>query len=357
MLVLAPGAGGVPGDPTPPVVTPIYSPAKPANGWWRGTVTLNWSIVDPESIILSTTGCDSKTLTADTAGTQFACTAVSDGGTGGQTVTIRIDKSPPSVSAVVERAPDANGWYNRALTVSFSGTDPTSGIASCSAASQYAGPDNPRASLTGSCTDNAGNVGSASQEFKYDATPPTLFAVTAKLGNRRADVAWRKSTDTQVVEVLRAPGRNRQGETMVYRGPAAGFRDTGLAVGQKYEYRVTGIDEAANRAERKLDLVATGPLLSPAPGSRIKSPPYLTWTPVKHATYYNVQLIRGGRRVLSAWPVRPGFRLRRTWTYKGRRYRLRPGVYRWYVWPGFGRISASNYARHPLGSSTFVVTG
>ena len=144
---------------------------------------------------------------------------------------------------------------------------------------------------------------------------------------------------------------------MVFRGDATGFRDMGLAIGQKYEYRVIGIDEAANRAERKLDLVATGPLLSPAPGAQVKAPPYLIWTPVKRATYYNVQLIRGGRRVLSAWPVRPSFRLRRTWTYKGRRYRLKPGVYRWYVWPGFGRISASRYSPQPLGSSTFVVAG
>ena len=70
----------------------------------------------------------------------------------------------------------------------------------------------------------------------------------------------------------------------------------------------------------------------------MKSPPTLVWAPAKGATYYNLQLIRG-RKVLSAWPVRPSFRLRRTWLYNGRRYRLEPGVYRWYVWPGYGRIS------------------
>ena len=88
----------------------------------------------------------------------------------------------------------------------------------------------------------------------------------------------------------------------------------------------------------------------------MKSPPTLVWAPAKGATYYNVQLIRRGRRVLSEWPVRPTFQLRRTWLYKGRRYRLRPGVYRWYVWPGYGRISAARYAKRALGSSSFVVT-
>ena len=61
-----------------------------------------------------------------------------------------------------------------------------------------------------------------------------------------------------------------------------------------------------------------------------------------------------GRRMLSAWPVRPGFKLQRTWIYNGRRYRLRPGVYRWSVWPGIGPISARKFGRL-LGSSTFVV--
>ena len=88
----------------------------------------------------------------------------------------------------------------------------------------------------------------------------------------------------------------------------------------------------------------------------MKSPPTLAWARAKRASYYNVQLIRAGRRVLSAWPARTSFRLRRTWLYKGRRYRLQPGVYRWYVWPGYGRISAARYAPRPLGSSSFVVT-
>jgi hypothetical protein len=351
VFVLVPTAGAV----TQVDVSVTIVGTQGTNGWYRSNVTVNWTWSGAER----TEGCETKTLTVDTPGTKLTCTAWNDteGSSVSKSVTIKLDRTIPSVTAAPDRQPDANGWYNRALTVAYSGTDGTSGVASCSAASQYGGPDNERASVAGACTDNAGNMATVSHAFKYDATPPTLFAVTARLGNRSAQVAWRKSSDTQVVEVLRAPGRSGQGETMVFRGDATGFRDMGLAIGQKYEYRVTGIDEAANRAERKLDLVATGPLLSPAPGAQVKAPPYLIWTPVKRATYYNVQLIRGGRRVLSAWPVRPSFRLRRTWTYKGRRYRLKPGVYRWYVWPGFGRISASRYSPQPLGSSTFVVAG
>ena len=142
----------------------------------------------------------------------------------------------------------------------------------------------------------------------------------------------------------------------MYRGSQAGFRDTRLVVGRKYQYRIMASDEAANRVERAVAFTATGALLRPAPGERITAPPMLVWSTAKRATYYNVQLIRAGRKVFSAWPSRPSYRLRRTWSYEGRRYRLRPGRYRWYVWPGFGPLSAGRFGDKPLGSSTFVVT-
>ncbi len=346
MLLVAPGVSA-----SAPIVTPVIFGTLGSNGWYTSNVTINWAF---DGQVESTTGCEADTIRADTPGKTYTCAATRDGFTTTVTKTFKVDKTVPAVSTVLERQPDANGWYNRPFTVAFAGTDATSGLESCLSV-RYEGPDNPGTAVPGSCRDIAGNVASASFAFKYDATAPTLFAVTKKLGNRSAEVAWRKSTDTLVVEVLRAPGRTGQGETLVYRGSETGFRDIGLVVGRKYEYRVVGVDEASNRAEQKLELIATGALLSPAPAGRVTSPPNLLWTAVKGASYYNVQLVRG-RKVLSAWPARPGLQLRRTWVYKGRRHRLRPGVYRWYVWPGLGRRSPARYGRL-LGSSTFVVTG
>jgi hypothetical protein len=359
MLLLAPAAGGVLLDDTAPEVTPRYfGPLKPS-GWYTGDVIVNWLISDPDGPILGwTQGCNPAQLTAETVEIKLTCTAWSAGGsTTIETKPIRIDKTAPSVTAVLERQPDANGWYNRPFTVAFVGSDATSKVASCSSM-HYSGPDSSAASAAGSCSDNAGNVAQSSFAFKYDATPPSVFSVTATHGNRSAQLSWRKSSDTKVIEVFRTPGRNGQGESGIYRGTANGVKDNGLVVGRKYEYRVIGVDEAANRAEQKLGLVATGALLSPTPGLQItmKSPPALAWARAKGATYYNIQLIYKGRKVLSAWPQRPSYRLRRTWLYRGRRYRLQPGVYRWYVWPGYGRISAARYAKRPLGSSSFVVT-
>jgi hypothetical protein len=347
VLILAPGANG-----SAPVITPVIYGTLGANGWYVSNVTINWTFDGP--VEWSSSGCSADTVKDDTAGKIYTCSAIRDGFTTTVTKTIKVDKTAPSASAVPARPPDANGWYNRALTVAFSGSDATSGLESCSTAN-YGGPDNVTAIVSGSCRDNAGNLTAAAFSFKYDATPPTLFAVTATRANRSAELAWRKSSDTQRVEVWRAPGVGGAGESVVHQGADAGFRDTGLVVGRKYEYRVAGLDEAANRSEQKLDFIATGALLSPAPAEPVTAPPNLVWTPVKGASYYNVQLIRG-RKVFSAWPARPSLRLRRTWTLNGRRHRLRPGAYRWYVWPGYGRIKAARYGKL-LGSSTFVVAG
>lgn len=82
--------------------------------------------------------------------------------------------------------------------------------------------------------------------------------------------------------------------------------------------------------------------------------PLLRWTPVRGARYYNVQLLRNGRKVLSAWPLRPRYRLKLRWTYGGERRRLAPGRYRWVVWGGFGPRSSADYGRR-MGPSRFEV--
>ena len=95
-------------------------------------------------------------------------------------------------------------------------------------------------------------------------------------------------------------------------------------------------------------------LRAPRRGARVYSPPVLVWARVRRATYYNVQLYRAGRKILSAWPVAHRLRLRRTWRYHSRRYRLVPARYRWYVWPGYGSRSRARYGRL-LGTSYFRV--
>ncbi len=86
-------------------------------------------------------------------------------------VEFHIDKTLPTVTAALDRAPDFNGWYNQDVTVSFAATDAFAGIHAV---------DQPKVVTTdgldlvieGSATDRAGNVSTASVTFKLDKSAP-----------------------------------------------------------------------------------------------------------------------------------------------------------------------------------------
>jgi hypothetical protein len=354
VFLLPAGASGHPAAPTASV-TPIIYGTQGANGWYVTNVTVNW-VIEPMPIEGSE-GCGALTLVTDTVGARLTCRAWwTNGPEITVTITIRRDATPPTVTAVPARAPDANDWYNHPLTVAFSGSDAISGVEACSQAT-YAGPDNPNASLGGSCRDRAGHVTPASFGLKYDATPPALGAFSVKPANQKAHLRWKAPQDAASVQLVRAPGLKGAAESVVFTGGtlAKGYVDRGLRPGRNYVYRLTAADAAANQASKTLEFLARGALLFPAPGERVTRPPLLVWEKVRGASYYNVILIRG-RKVFSAWPLRARLRLPRAWTYHGRRYKLRPGTYSWYVWPGRGALSAGQYGKR-LGGSTFTYGG
>ena len=256
------------------------------------------------------------------------------------------------------RSPDGKGWYRKPLTVSFAGTDLTSGIAACTAPTRYAGPDLPQAAVVGSCRDAAGNSAEAGRTFQYDATAPTLAKTEAKVDKGVARIGWERAGDVVEVELVRSPGINGAKSTIVYRGNGAAFADKTVKAGIRYRYEISVADQAGN-VTTKAVMAATAAvkntaLLAPAAGSVVKAPPLLRWKAVKGATFYNVQVYRNGRKLLSTWPGAAKLKLKRTWTYAGKRYRLQPGVYKWYVWGARGTRAKPVYGS-VLGSSTFTV--
>jgi hypothetical protein len=324
-----------------------------ANGWYVSTVHVSWTY---DTLPDSDPGCQITTLNKDGV-THFDCQMfwnVNGGTTKWEdSFDVRVDMTPPAVHGVLSRPPDANGWYNKPVTVSFAGTDATSGIGGCSSAT-YSGPANAAAVVSGTCTDKAGNVGQASVQFAYDSTPPApLGDVTVKHEDKAVLLSWKASTDTKTVQVTRSGAKGAP--KLVYSGSVSSYRDQGLRPGAKYKYTLTAFDAASNSTADKVGVTATGRLIAPFPGERVTSPPRLFWVPVKGASYYNVQLIKG-HRVLSAWPVRASFKVPHKWVYRGRHYKLRHGVYRWYVWPGIGVRARAKYGRL-LGSSTFRYAG
>jgi hypothetical protein len=340
-------------DDTGPAVIPTATRVPDSNGWYNHQLSVSFAGSDSASGLASCAspqryeGPDS--VFAVVTGT---CTD-NAGNVGLGSLALKYDATAPQVAgASTDRAPDGNGWFNHRLTVSFHGSDATSQIDACTVAG-YAGPDNPSASVSGSCRDRAGNQSGADAfAFRYDASAPSLISLTVKAGNRSALLTWNASPDTSLVEIVRTAGARGLGVT-VYRGTGRSFTDTRLANGVRYRYTLKGYDEARNVATREAAATPTAPLFSPRAGATVSAPPQLVWKAVEKATYYNVQVWRRGK-IFSAWPTGTSVQLRRAWKYAGRSYRLSPGRYNWYVWPGYGRRAQKKFGPL-LGSSSFVV--
>jgi hypothetical protein len=149
--------------------------------WQPGPVTLTWQ----STISVDVSSCD-KTITDDSpdnTGTPEMC----NDGDGAVPISVKVDSTPPVVTPGLARPPDANGWYNHAVSLDLSGsTDAPSGIAGCNAPT-YSGPDGAAARLDGACADMAGNVATGGVSFPYDSTPP---AVTVSPGRQPDHNGW-----------------------------------------------------------------------------------------------------------------------------------------------------------------------
>jgi hypothetical protein len=289
---------------------------------------------------------------------QRSCTVRWGGGTDvTNRVWIGIDRTPPAVFGLQpDRPPDYNGWFNHPVGLTFTGADSVSGIASCSS-TIFGGPEGHGVLVGGTCSDVAGHVTSASFPINYDATAPPAPTVRAMPGDGKVALTWTAAADSQA-EVLRTSPE--EPPAVVYQGPGGAFTDSSLTNERSYRYVVTLIDQAGNRAAGEASTVPTSSkLLLPSEGARLgrgaEFPPLLVWKAVRRARYYNVQLFRRGKKILSAWPKEPRLQLKPKWTYRGKQYHLLPARYCWRVWPGFGKRSEHRYGRQ-LGSNCFRVT-
>ena len=334
-------------DATGPATSATADRSPDSSGWFNQPLTVSFSGTDAVS------GTDSCSAPENYSGPDSVEAVVGGvcvdkaGNVGLASLSVSYDATAPVVTtAEPDRRPDANGWYNHPLVVGFRGSDATSGIAGCTQAA-YAGPDSSGTTVTGSCQDHAGNAGgSLPFELRFDSTAPAIGGLRVKPGNGSAVLTWTASPDTTLVEIHRGTKR-------VYSGTGTTFTDKGLSNGVRYRYTLKSYDEAANSSTEDVAATPSGPLVSPAAGAVVTAPPRLAWKAVPKATYYHVQLWRQGR-ILSAWPRGTSFRLRRSWIYNGRRYRLAPGHYRWYVWPGRGRPAQHKFGGL-IGSSSFRV--
>ena len=171
--------------PEQPVITPVINGSLGANGWFVSDVSVSWTIDDKGSPITGSSGCDAQILTTDTAGLSLICSATNVGGTTSAGVTIKRDATPPVAVPAASPAPSASGWYNTDVVVSWSGTDETSGIASCTSPRTIADEGSDQSSGPGACVDNAGlvSVPMLLAGINIDKTLPTADVIQPGIFN------------------------------------------------------------------------------------------------------------------------------------------------------------------------------
>ena len=101
---------------------------------------------------------------------------VTDGVQGGDgSISITFDDTvPPAASPVAQPAANANGWSNSDVTVDWNWADPFSTIDPNNCPAQSTSSGEGTMTLTASCTDEVGNVGTASFTVKVDKTAPAV---------------------------------------------------------------------------------------------------------------------------------------------------------------------------------------
>jgi Bacterial Ig-like domain len=194
---------------------------------------------------------------------------------------------------------------------------------------------------------SGGTVADASAEapLMVNALPPAPVAgFDSRASHRRVALWWKRPGDWDYdhVVIWRKPVGGTW-RVVATAQTARSFVDVSVTNDRIYRYRIASVDAAGNRSAA-VDLVARpSAFYKPAYLERVRAPVRLRWTAVPSATYYNVQVWRNGRKILSRWPERAGYDLRSSWRFGGRLHRLRAGTYTVYAWPGYGSKRAARY--------------
>lgn len=117
-------------DKTAPSIVPVVLPAPNAGGWNNTDVTLRWECTDGLSGVRR---CQEPPVVQTAfVGQPFVGLAEDFAdNTATASVTLRIDRTPPTITVALLQPPNANGWNNEPVTAHFTCDDADSGIASC----------------------------------------------------------------------------------------------------------------------------------------------------------------------------------------------------------------------------------
>ncbi|MDQ1732183.1 MAG: large repetitive protein [Pseudonocardiales bacterium] len=161
-------------DNTAPSVTASLNPTPNGAGWNKANVTITWSGADAGGSGVSSITPATDSVTTDGTVTKTATVTDNVGNTGTGSVTVKLDKTGPTITGSRTPVANANGWNNSDVTVSFTASDATSGVKTTTGPTVLS-TSGANQSVTGTAVDNADNSTSTTVgSINIDKVAPTL---------------------------------------------------------------------------------------------------------------------------------------------------------------------------------------
>ena len=134
-----------------------------------------------------------------------------------------------------------------------------------------------------------------------------------------------------------SPGLTKAAEQRVCtRAAATTYQDHAVRNGTAYTYTITAADQAGNVTQRTVRIKPGVRLLSPGPDAHLSWPSDAALDRDPEGQLLQRPALPGiedPQRLAHACQLQAGSK---TWRFGGKRHRLAPGRYHWYVWPGYG---------------------
>jgi RHS repeat-associated protein len=245
-------------DNNPPVITAAAEPMPNPAGWNNSDVTVTFACSDALSGVAL---CPSAmTVTTEGANQSISGTTTDNAGNvATASVTLKIDKTPPTITAASTPAANSAGWNNSDVNVAFTCNDALSGVTSCPSA-RVVSVDGANQIISGTATDVAGNSASATAIVNLDKTPPVLTISTPSDG---------ATVTTAAVTLVGTAGDSLSGiATVICNGLAATSHAGAFSCGLTLtpganSIAVVATDIAGNITSQSLSLTfSSGPVIS-----------------------------------------------------------------------------------------------
>jgi HYR domain len=347
-------------DTTPPVlsphadvIVPQQSPSGAAVGYNLPAATDNG---DPAPVVSCAPSAGS---TFPLGTTEVTCSAVdgsdNESALSGFNVVVQHGPTPdkpilvPNVGVLTNHTNAAFSFQagdGSSLACKLDGPAGPGTFDSCTSPRTYTQLDDGSYLFTVRAMNSIGNISQSTFKWVVDTTPPAqVRQLRSTFGGGWVRLSWRNPTDVDYahVSIWRKKVGAPSWKFIATRKERTWFRDNTVPNDTRFVYALRSVDRARNASPGAKIEARASRILKPAFDSLHDSPPLIEWPGVRNAGYFNLQLWRDGRKILSVWPLKSEYRLSANWSYSGRRYSLRSDRYGVYVWPGFGSKSDANY--------------